>query len=508
MLNSVRTRRIPRLGLAGLAATTMIAGAALSAGTSAALTRGQRPAAGSSTLVVAIPGDVDNFDPSTEQLNLFDATFKPLIFSYLVKFGPTLNIEPDLATSWTENANATVFTFNIRTSAKFQNGDPVTATAVSDSLQHSENTPSVIAPDLQRVKTWDVVNPGTLQVTLKAPYAAFLSALADISIEAPGTYATARLHPVGSGPYEFVSWTPNEQIVLKAWPGYYGPKPATQNLIFKPIVDPQVALTDLYAGSVDAIETVPATDVSTVNTSEARVVEAATSNQLALFELHSVGPLANVKVKQALAYALDKPAIKAVAYSGYGQSIWNPIPPSSWAYTNITGYPYNLAKAKALLAQAHESNLSLSLIVPAGYPEGTQAGEVWQQSLAQIGVNLSVDTEPIGVWLEQYIKENYQITWNVFDVKGDPDSFYSIIMVPHLKSDFHDPEMLTLESEALATSNEAARKAIYEKMDNMVVDDLPVMPIQTEPLYSVVRKGVTGWQLNPLGWPTLATTAG
>ena len=111
---------------------------------------------------------------------------------------------------------------------------------------------------------WGVVNGSTLQVTLKAPYAAFLSALADISIEAPGTYNTARTAPVGSGPYKFVSWTPNQQIVLQAWSGYYGPKPATQNLIFKPITDPEVALTDLDAGSINAIESVPANDIASV----------------------------------------------------------------------------------------------------------------------------------------------------------------------------------------------------------------------------------------------------
>jgi peptide/nickel transport system substrate-binding protein len=499
-------RQIPKLCLTVFACTATSVSGVLWGGVSVAATVPMaKAAAASSTLTVAIPGDVNNFDPSTEQLNLFDATFKPLIFSYLVKFGPTLNIEPDLATSWTVNSNATVFTFKIRSGANFQNGSAVTAQAISSSLQHTEHAASVLAPDLLRVSKWDVVNSGTLEVTLKAPYAAFLSALADISIEAPGTYNTARTTPVGSGPYKFVSWTPNQQIVLQAWNGYYGPKPATQTLIFKPITDPEVALTDLDAGSINAIESVPANDIRSVNSGQASVVEAKTSNQLALFEVNSSGPLANVKVKQALAYALNKPAVRAIAYSGSGQSIWNPIPPSSWAYTNIAGYSYNLQKAKALLAQAGESHLSLTVIVPSGYPEGTQTADIWQQSLQQIGVKLNVDVEQLSVWLDQYVKEQYQLTWNVFDVKGDPDSFYSIIMVPHLKSDYHNPAMLNLEAKALATSNIAARKSIYSQMDNMVVNQLPVMPIQTEPLYSVVSKDVTGWALNPLGWPTLTT---
>ena len=194
---------------------------------------------------------------------------------------------------------------------------------------------------------------------------------------------------------------------------------------------------------------------------------------------------------------VNKPAVRAIAYSGSGQSIWNPIPPSSWAYTNIAGYSYNLQKAKALLAQAGESHLSLTVIVPSGYPEGTQTADIWQQSLQQIGVKLNVDVEQLSVWLDQYVKEQYQLTWNVFDVKGDPDSFYSIIMVPHLKSDYHNPAMLSLEAKALATSNIAARKSIYSQMDNMVVNQLPVMPIQTEPLYSVVSKDVTGWRSTP-----------
>jgi peptide/nickel transport system substrate-binding protein len=119
-------------------------------------------------------------------LNVFEY-IKPLLFSNVVKFGPTLNIEPDLATSWTVNPNATVFTFTVRSGATFQNGDPVNAAAIAGSLQHTEHSTSVVSPDLLRVKTWQVIGTNTLKVTLKAPYAAFLSALADISIEAPGT---------------------------------------------------------------------------------------------------------------------------------------------------------------------------------------------------------------------------------------------------------------------------------------------------------------------------------
>ena len=105
-------RQIPKLCLTVFACTATSVSGVLSGGVSVAATAPMaKAAAASSTLTVAIPGDVNNFDPSTEQLNLFDATFKPLIFSYLVKFGPTLNIEPDLATSWTVNSNATVFTF-------------------------------------------------------------------------------------------------------------------------------------------------------------------------------------------------------------------------------------------------------------------------------------------------------------------------------------------------------------------------------------------------------------
>ena len=167
-----------------------------------------------------------------------------------------------------------------------------------------------------------------------------------------------------------------------------------------------MALTDLDAGSINAIESVPANDIASVNSGQASVVEAKTSNQLALFEVNSSGPLANVKVKQALAYALNKPAVRAIAYSGHGDSIWNPIPPSSWAYTYIAGYSYNLQKAKALLAQAGESHLSLTVIVPSGYPEGTQTADIWQQSLQQIGVKLNVDVEQLSVWLDQYVKSN------------------------------------------------------------------------------------------------------
>ncbi len=457
--------------------------------------------AASDTLTVALSGDIDNFDPATNQLIAYQAAILNTVYDSLVSYDADLKLQPRLAKEYSVNKDATVFTFKLVENATFQDGTPVNADAVIASLKRAAKLGGVIGGPLQRISKYEAPDEHTVVLTLNAPFAPFLSVLNDVAIMAPGSFDTATKKPVGSGPFMFESWTPNDKIVLKRNDKYWGPKPAYSTLIFKPIPDPQVALTDLYAGDVDIIAEPSTAVVSQVDTSQAQVIRPTVSNSIGYIEMSGTKPtLHNINLRRALAYAFDRKSIKAVAFGGQGDSVWSPLPTGSWAYSDVQGYDYDLDKAKAALEASGAKNVEIGLEVLAGFPEAAQMARIWQASLAKIGIKLDINTSETSVWLDRYVKRNYDMTWNFFGVSPDPNSFFDVIMRPHLENEYKNPHMLDLMKAGISTSDMDARKKIYAQLQDIMVDELPVMTIQSRPIAAIARKGITGFKMNPLGW--------
>jgi peptide/nickel transport system substrate-binding protein len=494
--------RIPtrcRWALPSVAALLLLA--ACSSGSSSSSSPSSSSSAGTSTsptLTVAVPGDITDFSPFSDDLIEYRYVIFNTVYSPLVQYTPTLGIAPALATSYSSNANATVWTFNLRQGVTFTDGEPFNAQAAIATLKETVSTKSIFDTPLANVTSYAAPTPYKLVITLKTPYAAFLDGLAEIAMVAPKTFTNHKT-PIGTGPFKFVSWTPNSQIVLTRNDSYWGAKPAYSSLIFKPVTDTTVALTDLSAGDVDIVANVPTSAIAQISTSSATVVQPPTSNALELVEFNSSGKLGNPLVRQALAYALDKPAVNSIAYAGKATLTWTPIAPSSFAYQNETGYSYNLAKAKSLLAQAGASHLNTTIIMPTGYPDAQQMGRVWQSSLAQIGVKLNVDVLPLTTWLTKYLATDYDMSWNEFNASADPNSFFSTIMPKHA-TDFHDPQFFSLITQGVSVTSQSARAAIYDQLQNILVQDLPVMVVMRAPIISIASTKVSGYALNPLGW--------
>jgi peptide/nickel transport system substrate-binding protein len=268
--------RTSRMGVIAALAVSTIALAGCTAGSPAG-----DPAV-ADQVIVALPGDIDNFDPHTNQLNIYQYAVRDLVFSTLVKYDVALEIQPDLA-DYEVNDDATVLTFSIDPDAVFQDETPVDADAVIGSLERAAGTEgSIWAPRLADVASYEATDDTTVVITLNSPNAAFLAGLTDIAIIAPSNFDDVGSAPVGSGPYSFTSWEPNKQIELTRFDGYFGEKAVTETIIEQPIADQQVALNNLYSGTVDVMTTASAATVAQVDGSRATVVEPATSNSLQL----------------------------------------------------------------------------------------------------------------------------------------------------------------------------------------------------------------------------------
>ncbi|MGZ0212467.1 MAG: ABC transporter substrate-binding protein [Actinomycetales bacterium] len=489
-----------RRSLIGLAAVSSL----LLTGCAAESSSSDDPAAIKDEVVVALAGDIDNFDPHTNQLIIFEFAIRELVFSTLVDYDAELNLQPDLAT-YEVNEDATVFTFSLVPDAVFHDGTSVDAAAVIASMERAGTAEdSIWSGRLADVASYEAPDDQTVVITLNNPDATFLAGLASIAIVAPSSFDTATSEPVGSGPYEFESWTANTEIVLTSFDDYFGEVSPTKTLRLQPIADQQVALNNLYSGSVDILASASAATVSQLDSARADLVEPVASNSLSLIEFNSSGKLADPMVRQALAHALDKASIREIAYGGGGSSSWSPLPESSWAYSEQTGYEYDLDKAATMLAAAGESDLEFSLEVPSGFPEAEQLARVWQASLAEIGVTLNVNITEISVWLDAYVSRGYDATWNVFNVGADPHSFFDIIMTPHLADDYQNQTVSDLVLDATRVSDEAARSELYSELQQILVDELPVMIVQSTPVASIAGPDVSGYEVNPLGWALLS----
>ena len=461
------------------------------------------------TITVGLSGDIDNFDPATNQLISFQAAFATTIFDSLVGYDSQLNIVPRLAKSYNVSSDARIFTFDLVDGASFHDGSPVNANAVISSLKRSAELGGVFGGPLQSVEKFEAPTNNTVKLTLKSSSAPFLTALTNVAIIAPSSFENAVSAPVGSGPFLFESWTPNDSIILNRNDKYWGQKPAFSKLIFKPIPDPQVAMTNLYAGAIDIVAEPSTAVIAQVDTSKAQVIRPSGSNSIVYIEMMGTkGTLANVHLRRALAHGFDRETIKSVAYGGQGQSEASPLPTSSFVYTELGGYPYNLEKAREEfeLSGAPEG-IEIGLEVLAGFPEAEQMGRAWQASLSKIGIKLNVVVSELSVWLDRYVSRNYDMTWNFFGVSPDPHSFFDVILRPHLSGEYQNQKVIDLVKEGIETSDNMKRKQIYAELQEIMVKDLPVMAVQSRPIASIANKSINGLELNPLGWPLYAQSS-
>jgi len=453
------------------------------------------------SLVVAIPGDIDNFDPATNQTITAVYAIGNTVFNSLVGLDADLTIVPELAEEFESNDDASVFTFTLVEGATFHDGSPVTSEAVVESLQRSAEIGGVFGGPLQRVTSFETPDERTLVLTLDGPFAPFLSTLAPVAILAPASFETATTDPIGSGPFKFESWTPNDKIVLERNDDYWGDQPAFDTLELRPITDSQVALANLLAGDVDIISEPSIAVVDQFGESDGAIVRPSSSNSIGYIEMMgTTDVLADVLLRRAIAHAFDRETIREIAFGGEGESVWSPLPTGSFAYEEQEGYPFDLDRAAELVAEAGAEGTTIGLEILAGFPEAEQMARVWQADLEKIGIALDIRVSEVSVWLDRYVPRDYDMTWNFFGVSPDPDSFFEVLMAPHLGDRYPNAEMEALIAEASSISDPEARAEIYAELQAIMVEDLPIMTLQSRPIAGLTRTGVVGYAMNPMGW--------
>ena len=301
-----------------------------------------------------------------------------------------------------------------------------------------------------------------------------------------------------------MEWNPNDSIVLEANPDYHEEGvPGVSKLTFKIIPEAQIAINNVKSGTVNAVLNVPVSQAAPLKTDTSLSTIIVPTSSFPLFEMLGKNHEAirsNVKVRQALAHCLDKDAVQATVYNDEGNQKWSFVGSTHWAYKEEAGFAYDPAAGKALLEEAGVTGLEFTCLCIQGYPDGEKAATIWQAGLAEAGVTMNVEVQELSVWLDNYINHTYDVIWNVFPGFADPNYFVSLGLQPHLADGWANEEAAQIAVAANQTLDQAERTTMYGRLQDITVEELPVLVIQETPQASLTQTNVTGWEINPLGF--------
>jgi peptide/nickel transport system substrate-binding protein len=341
------------------------------------------------------------------------------IFEGLTRINEDFSVGPLLADSWTLSPDLKTLTFKLKSGVKFQDGETFSSKDVKFSFERatakeSTNKDKAFFATIDKIDTPD---PETVAITFKQPsfQALFHLGMNTAVIVDEKSAASNATNPVGTGPYKLSNWNKGSSVTLEKWDGFRDSgKIAIAKATFKIINDPAAAVAALLAGDVDAFPlfaNLQAVD-QFKNDSRFQVTVGGTEGKTILAMNNKKKPLDDLKVRQAIAYAIDRKAIIDGAMNGYATPIGSHLTPNDPGYIDLTGeYPHDAEKAKALLKEAGVTtplNLTLTLPPP---PYARQGGEIIAAELAEVGITAKIENVEWAQWLSGvYTGKNYDLT--------------------------------------------------------------------------------------------------
>lgn len=442
-----------------------------------------------------------HLDPTAGAAAVIDEVTHLNVFEGLTAPDPVGRIRPLLARSWTVSADGLTWTFDLRRDVRFHDGRPFDAEIAKFSLDRARAPGSANAqrPRFAAIERVEVVDSHRLRVHLSSPIdLPRLLAWGDAVMVHPDSADSNRTAPVGTGPFRFVSWRPGAGIDLARWPDYWGPAPALDGARFRFLAEPGAATRALLDGAVDAFPNFmdPEALVMFERDPEFNVEIGTTEGETLLAINHDRPPLDDVRVRRALAHAVDRDELIRRATLGFGTPIGSHFPPYHPAHVDLTGHtPHDPAKARALLRAAGAEDLSLTLAVPpAGYAR--RSAEVIAEQLARVGI--AVDLQPVDwrQWLDQVFKRrDYDLSVVAHTEPMDID----IYARGDYYFNYHSPEFRHLIARLNhAVDPEVRRDLLVEAQRHLAEDQVNVFLFQLARL-GVWRRGLAGlWPNAPM----------
>ncbi|MDE7253252.1 MAG: ABC transporter substrate-binding protein [Acetatifactor sp.] len=463
-----------------------------------------------SSVVVGIQQDIDSLDPhkataaGTKEI-LFN------IFEGLVKPDPEGNLMNAVADGYSISEDGLVYTFTLRDGVKFHNGNDVTAEDVKYSLERVagilDGTALISTLSAERggIKSVDILDNKTVQVTVGSANLELIYSFTAAIIPA-GSGEDAESAPIGTGPFSFVSYTPQEGIVVAKNPDYWQKGlPYLDEVNFKIVNSPDTALLDLQGGSIDIYPYM--TDSQATELEGSFQVLAAPSNVVqALFLNNADETLSDVRVRQAINYALDKDSVNEYVFGGDGAIISSAMLPTLQDFyedlNDVYGTGANVEKAKELLAEAgYSDGIDLEIKVPSNYEVHMQTAEVVAEQLKSAGINATIVPVEWGTWLEDvYNGRKYQATISGITCDQTPGYLLNRFQTESSKNFINYANSAYDETYLKAAASlDLAEKAVYYKeLQTMLAQDAGTAFLSVPPITVAVSPKLTGYTFYPV----------
>jgi peptide/nickel transport system substrate-binding protein len=468
-------------------------------------------------LTVGVQRDLIMMNPLVSTLST-ERAIRELMYEPILTSNPDGKLVPKLAESWEVSTDGKMLTFKIRKGVKFHNGQDLSARDVKFSIDYTMNPKNGAYGKrffdlVERVETTD---RSTLKVYLKKASPGFVASLATIqalSIVPIGSLQEGvdkpTQYPPGTGAFRFAEWKPQQQIIFERFDQYWGHKPFIDKLILRPIRDETVRFTALRAGDVDIVERAPYEWVKQIKDGKLKglgLSEARTGSWRIIMFNVADPPFNNKRLRQAVAYAINKKEILHAAFFGFGVPVDQRYPDGhQWHVNDLPAYSYQPEKARSLLKEAGYKGEIIKITVEQSQIRETEAITL-QAQLKKIGMNIELNVMERGSFVSAIRKGDFSLVTYGGSTKADPFATYADLMCgrdtkrrTENLSGYCDREMESLLPGLESELDAAKRMAIYRRVVTKVEEDLPEIALGFVPRYFAFRNYVKGFTTDDEG---------
>ena len=437
------------------------------------------------------PFQATSADSRAMLFNLFEGLLKPSSSGKII---------PAVADNYEVSDDFTSYSFTLR-EVKFHNGEQVTAEDVKYSIEQAIEYEMT---GMSAISSVEIVDSKTVKISLKEPDSEFYYSMTTAIV--PKDYENQNSKPIGTGPFKFVSYTPQQELVLAKHEGYWNSEyPKVDQLIFKIKADINTILLELKAGSLDA-GTVNTMSASQLDSKDFNIIYENTNAVQMLCLNNAVEPLNNALVRQAISYAVSADEIIELVHDGHAQRAGSPVIPALVNGYNSdlnSAYAKNIDHAKELLAEAgYPNGFSITITVPSVYQQHIDTAQIIVNQLAEINIKAEIKQVDWPTWLsETYTNRQYEAT--VISVDGITLSPRSYLFRYESKSssnfvNYSSPDYDALFLKSLETNDETERTEIYHEMQTILSEDAACVFICDISAPRVFRNGISGFEPYPL----------
>jgi peptide/nickel transport system substrate-binding protein len=433
------------------------------------------------------------------------------------------NVEPALASSWDTSADGLTWTFHLRPDVKFSDGTSLTSNDVKVSLDLARGGKRTVWKDnYKAIREIQTPDPATVTMLLNTPHAPLLSELAMFpawimqadkatATEADGYDDSNNWASKGTGAYYTESWKKGDPLILKRNPNYWKNTPQVDEVDIEYVPDDNTRILKVQGGEDDVADFVPFSQIDQLNAQTGIQAKDFPIQQTTMVILNvTKPPLDDINVRQALNYATDKDAIIKTVFFGQAQPMNAPIPLGTYVDKESPGYPYDLAKAQALMAASSVPNgFTLPMVVPNNNQDRINTAIILKDEWAKIGVNVDIQQVEAAAWRASYHGEgNFMSTLSAwtndmndpteivnYEMRGGPDSGSFAYWTR-----YNNPDLSSKITAADLEQDPARREALYVDIQRSYLKDAPLVFIANLGATAVWRNNVNGFLIDGLSY--------